>query len=152
MHRNAFSLIELVLVIAIMSVLAAMAIPRYAHASQRHQVEAAARRLVCDLEFAQRRARLTASPRTVQFDLAAATYAIAEESSLNRANTAYVARLAEEPYKAQIASTTLTPAASPTVTYNGFGYASTSGTVTLRVGSFTRVVVIDPGFAIARLQ
>jgi type II secretion system protein H len=152
MLRKAFSLVELVLVMAITGVMAAIAIPRYAQASQRHQVEAAARRLMSDLEFAQRRARLCAAPRTVRFDLTESSYTIVQEAPLKASETAYVVRLSQEPYRAVIASSTLSPAVSPSVNYNGFGYAALGGTVTLRVGSYTRVIVIDPGFALPRLQ
>ena len=57
-------------------------------------------------------------------------------------------KLADRPYHAHFATATL----APTVTYNGFGMASTGGTLTVRSGSFTRTVVIPTGFGGAKVQ
>lgn len=61
MHRG-FSILELVAVIVILSLIAAIAVPRYAAATQRHEVEADAARLAADLDFARRSARSTSHP------------------------------------------------------------------------------------------
>src|SRR5204863_23675 len=55
--RRAFSLIEITLVLMVMGVLAALAVPRYASALARYRADAAARRIVADLDLARTTAR-----------------------------------------------------------------------------------------------
>jgi len=57
----AFSLLELLIVMVIIGVAAAIAVPRFAAAGDRYTSEVAARRLAMDLRFAQQSARSTSS-------------------------------------------------------------------------------------------
>ena len=63
--RRGFTLLELVLVVAILGVVAAIAAPRYGNAIQNYRANAAAQRLRADLEYARARAKSTSSSRTV---------------------------------------------------------------------------------------
>ena len=63
----AFSLTELAAVIAIIGILAALAIPRFANAAAHQRAEAAARRVAADLKLMQRSAKASSLPHRVRF-------------------------------------------------------------------------------------
>lgn len=65
-RRRAFTLIELVVVMAILAIVAVMVIP-YASDGASYEAMAAARRLVADLEYAQSMSITEQSPVTVTF-------------------------------------------------------------------------------------
>ena len=56
-----FTLVELVLVMVIIGVVGAIAMPRFTQANARHQLEAAANRVASDLERAREEARATSN-------------------------------------------------------------------------------------------
>ncbi|MFN7613934.1 MAG: Tfp pilus assembly protein FimT/FimU, partial [Phycisphaerae bacterium] len=70
-HR-AFSMIELVIVLVIVGVTAAIAVPRYVNSVQRTKVDGAARRIAADIERLRDRAR--AQGREQRMYLATAGY------------------------------------------------------------------------------
>src|SRR5688500_9245400 len=56
-----FTLIEIVMVLFIMAIVAAMAAPRYSQAIARYRLESAAGRVAADLEYARALARSTST-------------------------------------------------------------------------------------------
>src|SRR5437763_12147293 len=87
--RGAFSLIELMLVIAIIAVVSAMALPRYSNSLHAYRATMAAKRIASDLQLAQFRARSLSTTRTVTFTAAASSYQLAGESDLSTAASIY---------------------------------------------------------------
>ena len=79
-----FSLMELVLVMSIISILSAIAAPRYIGSIQNYRVKAAAKRIQVDLEYARTRAKSISMSKTVAFDVANDNYTISSESALDR--------------------------------------------------------------------
>lgn len=71
---HGFTLIELVLVIVIVAVLGAIALPRFSQAAARQQLDAAADRVIKDLELARVRARAMNGWATVTFDAVQNSY------------------------------------------------------------------------------
>ena len=84
--RNAtggFGLIEMAIVMAIVGLFATISVPRYANSLTRYRADAAAQRVVADLELAQSAARQAAASRQVTCDSANDTYQLQNVKNLN---------------------------------------------------------------------
>jgi type IV fimbrial biogenesis protein FimT len=139
--RRGFSLAELMVVLAVIAITAAIGMPRYASAIGRHRADMAARRVMADLEYARATARAVGASRTVTFDVVAVSYTMASVASLDRRSSSTVVVLGAEPYKATISSASFGGAAK--VTFDGFGRPNAGGTVVIRVGDVARTITLD---------
>lgn len=147
--HKAFSLIEVLLVMAIVSIAAAMAAPRYAGAVSRYRADAAARRIAADLSLMQSRARTTGSSRTIAFDLTSNSYSVASETGLNGTGS-YRVDLATEPY--YVSMTTLSFGGNASLSFNGYGVPNSAGSIQIRSGATTKAVSIDASSGVATIQ
>jgi prepilin-type N-terminal cleavage/methylation domain-containing protein len=143
-----YTLLEMVMVLAIVAIVAAMAWPRFAPATARYRAEMAARRAAADLEWIRRRARAAGSSRTVTFDANAGTYTVAKMGDANDPNANYCVTV-RQTYSAELSASF---GGSSTLTYDGYGQPQASGSVTFTAGSIQRAAVLDAGGAIVRLQ
>lgn len=140
-HRGdgAFSYIELVLVLAIITVVAAVAAPRYFGAMANYRADAAARRLAADLELAREAARAASAPRSITFDNANDRYRTAAGDAVE---------LTDEPYGAVIVSVVFSPAAPVNggdpgaLTFDGYGKPGRTCMITLAAGDTQRTVTV----------
>jgi len=140
-RNGGFSLLEVVLVSAIIAIVAAMAVPRYGRAAGRYQVDLAARRVKADLQQAQVYARTTSAPCTVIFSVGVNKYELANVSTLDRTAGSYTVTLAAEPYKARLVSANFNSASQ--VVFNGWGLPDNGGTVVVAVGTQQRTITVD---------
>jgi Tfp pilus assembly protein FimT len=144
--RRAFSLVELVLVVAIMITVAAIAAPRYASASTRYRADAAMRRVAADLEYASETARHTSSDVTVTFDPVAHSYTVSGVAGLRDAADAYVVELAGAPYFAALGTLQLDAPlisdATDAIVFDGHGRPDGAGKLFITAGSETRSVAV----------
>jgi type II secretory pathway pseudopilin PulG len=141
--RAAFSLLEAVLVVAVLGVLAAIAAPRYGQAIARYRVESAARRIVADLDLARRSARTTGVRRTVRFSVPDSGYTIAGLRGLKGTSPDYHVPLADPPYEARIVSVDFGGDAE--LVFDGFGQADSDGEITVQTGDTRRTVAFQAG-------
>lgn len=141
MTRRAFTLVELAVVIAILAILSAIAIPRFASASARRALDASAQRIVADLRHARQHALATSAPVAVTFDADTDSYVVAAPSPLGNA-TSYRVDLSDPPLSCRISATTL---ASSIVTFSAHGLPANSGDVTIQAGRFSRTISISAG-------
>jgi type II secretion system protein H len=140
-RRPAFSLLELVLVLVIMGVAAAIAVPRYAAALARYRAETCARRIAADLEQARDAACRTSGDQTIVFNPAAECYTFTGRDDPDRPGQPYTVPLAGDPYRADLVGAAF--GAGAAVTFNGFGVPADGGTVTVQSGGYAWTVTVD---------
>jgi type II secretion system protein H len=140
-----FSLLEIVVVMLILAILAAVAGPRYAAAMQRYQLEAAAKRLSGDLEHARRYAKMQGKPQLVVFTPANHQYTFPGLQDIHRAAADYLVQLQHTEYPAEIVSVTFGSAnnKSTQVTFDMYGRPDAGGSVVIAVGGDQRTIQVD---------
>ncbi len=147
---KAFSLVELVIVITIVAIMAAIAIPRYANAIQHYRADLAARRIVTDLAMTRSRANTMSTSQRIIFDVAANQYQIAGMADPDRPLSTYTVKLSDAPYQAKLVSVDFGGAAD--VSFDGFGVPAKGGAVVIQAGDIQRKVILDAGTGKAVVQ
>jgi prepilin-type N-terminal cleavage/methylation domain-containing protein len=137
-----FSLVELVLVICIMAVVASMAVPRFANSLMRNRVEAAARRIVSDLSFAQRHARLASASQPVLFG-SKNHYSLPGLADPDHPASEYEVRLDEPPYEVSIRDVNLGD--DEEIVFDAYGVPNTGGSLVVQAGDHARMISIAEG-------
>jgi len=150
--RRGVTAVELVVVILILAIVAAAAVPRYADNLMRARVDAAARRIVADLTAAQARAKATSSSQTVTFVVPpqGSQYQIVGMKDPDHPGAAYVVDLAASPYQVSLSSVNL--GGDTTLVYNGYGVPDSAGAIVVQAGNYTKTITIDPSTGIAKIQ
>ena len=148
--RRAFSLLELVMVVAIMGIVAAIAAPRYAHSIARYHIDVAAKRIVNDLALASRLARNAGAERTLSFNDDGTQYTISDLAGLEKSAEPYRVDLQAEPYCTRAESVNFGGKSS--VTFDAFGQADSGGEIVLTSGDFTRTITLDANSGRATVQ
>ena len=141
MEKGGFSLLELVLVSAIIMIFAALAAPRYGRAAARYQLDLAARRVASDLRLAQSYAKTTSSSRTVCFYPATERYQLQNVPAPDGAAGDYVVVLSAEPYRVDLVSAGFSE--SSLITFNGWGLPLAGGTVILSANAQQKTIAVD---------
>lgn len=149
-RRCSFSLIELVVVLVIIGIISGVAIPRFAHAAVRSRVQAAARRVMTDLNRLRRHAFQTSTKQAVVFDLTTHAYAMAGLSDPDKPGAYYIVSLADEPYQAEISAANFSGQAK--CVFDGFGKPEVGGIVTVKIGEDSRSIIVNPDTGEAYLQ
>ncbi len=139
--RTAFTLVELVMSLAIVAMFAAVAVPRYANFAAHQRAQGAVRRIATDLALAKRRAVLSSSSQTVAFTVATDSYIVGTMMDPDRPADPYRVILAQEPYNATIVSADFGGDAD--LVFDGYGVADSGGTIVLRVGGFEKTITVS---------
>jgi type II secretory pathway pseudopilin PulG len=139
--RPCFTLVELITVVAIIAMLAAMAIPRFGDSVARQRADAAARRIAADLELARKHAIHASVSQTVTFYPDSSSYVLPGVQHLDHPDGAYKVDLTAEPYAATLVSADF--AGSAKVTFGMYGKPDSGGTVRIGVGEHYRTVTLD---------
>jgi prepilin-type N-terminal cleavage/methylation domain-containing protein len=139
-HLRAFTLFELLIVMLIISIAAAVAVPRYASSVGRYRAESAARRIAADLNLARAKAKAASSTRNVSFNTTTGTYTLAGLRDIDHAAAPYTVNLAGAPYYVTIAYADF--GGAPQVQFDMYGGVLWGGTVKVRTGDFERTVTL----------
>lgn len=137
----AFTVIELVMVLSIMAMFGAMAVPRFANFFAQQRAESSVRRIETDLALARRQAKLTGSQRTVDFDLSRDRYTLPGIADPNHPDRTYVVDLSQPPYEASIVSADF--GGTAVATFDGYGATLYGGTVVIEVGAYRYTAQLD---------
>jgi len=135
----AFTIFELVIVILIMSVMAAVSAPAFMDSLLFHRVEAAARRVKADIDYQRQRARLTSTAQTVTFNNG--TYTLSGAKSLDRPASGYSVNLKQSPYGLDSALANFSN--SQVLTFDGYGSPSSAGTIVLTAKTHQCTVTVN---------
>ena len=106
-QSKGFSMIEMVIVVAIIGIMATIAIPRFADAGSGRRLSAAKRTLIKDIESAQTRARATSKVHVIKFYPSENRYIIVEGEDIRREAVILVRDFDEDPYTLGIKRTNL---------------------------------------------
>lgn len=147
---HGFSLLELVLVLAIIATMAAIAAPRYAASAVRYRADLAARRIVHDLALAQATAKAKGASQTVVINQGTDTVVLSGLAGLDPQVSEYCTKLSESPYQANITGSHFP--ANNDIVFDGWGIPDSGGTVVLTVGSETRTITVDAETGKATIQ
>jgi len=140
--RRGFSLVELLLVLVIVSVVAAIAMPRFAQATSRQKLEAAANRVAADLNKAHARARAASETVTLTFSTTSDSYTFSAIGG-----SASTVTLASAPYGVDISAASF-GSNNNVASFNGYGVPAYAGYVILALGTNTvRVDLLENGEA-----
>ena len=138
-RRPAFTIIELVIVILITSIFAAVAAPAFLDSLLFHRVESAARRVKADIDYQCQRARLTSTAQSITF--VASTYTLGGAKGLNDPTQVYTVNLLQSPYSLDSAVANF--AGTQVITFDGYGTPSSGGTVVLTAKTHQCTITVN---------
>ena len=139
--RRGFTLAEMVVVVVVIGTLAVIAVPRLSNSIALHRVQAAGRRIVVDLAFAQREAKTSNVAQTVIFHPALDRYIFPTIPHPDHPLLNYRVSLWEEPYSAEIVSVDF--GGDNRIIFDVFGVPDSGGSVVISVGNLVRTITVD---------
>jgi len=138
--KRAHSLVEVVIVTAILGLIAGIAVPRFADASSRSRARAAAERVALDLRQAMTISRTEALSRRVNFDMGKDFLMIEDVSDMNDSDEVYTTFLGDAPYRADLRWAYFD--GSNHVMIDGFGVPAFPGAVVVSAGEARLAVLM----------
>ncbi len=140
---------ELVVVMAIIAMLAAVALPRFGSSLTLQKADAAARRITADLTLARRNAMATSTPRTILLTTGAnATYELVGMKHPDFQTRAYIVYLADDCYGAELVSYDF--GGDKELVFDMYGVPDTGARLALRVGDSVRRIDVDADTGVTR--
>ena len=136
--RNAFSLIELIIVMMVIAILAAVGTPHFFDSLKSHHVESAAKRIVFDLSQAKQRAVATGAPQSVLFTPSSHSYTLAGVQHLDRSPITYMVELSQTPYFVSLSIVDFQ--GSTDLQFDHYGMADADGQIVISAGAHQRTI------------
>ncbi|PHQ82372.1 MAG: hypothetical protein COB69_02085 [Phycisphaera sp.] len=140
---RAFTLIELVIVIVIISITAAIAIPRLSGASTRYRVDAAVQQVLSDIKVTSAEANRISRTRSIRFEAASESYMLVGQPSLNNPATDQIVNLSLEPYNVNMLRVSF--GGDSRLDISAYGLMLEAGELTLAAGRQGRRIVFTQG-------
>lgn len=139
--RLAFTLAELTIVVLIIGIMSAAAMPKLTDALMFYRAKAAAMRIQADLKYARETARTNNADETVSFNVSNDQYSLSSARNVDRPSQAYTVDIGGTVYRATIVSADFS--SSTDVTFNAYGMPDSGGLVTVAAGESVFVVELD---------
>lgn len=149
-RRSAFSLLELVVVVAILAAVSAVVIPRVGRSLSNLRLDAAANQVARDLEYARSTAWTQSRSVTVVFHDALGEYELSGVTQIDKPGQAYYVRLKRD--NQGVDGFLSSFGGDQTVVFDAHGRPDSGGTVAVRSGAIVRLVVLDPETGKASVQ
>lgn len=133
-------MVELMAVMLIISILAAVATPRLSNSLSSRRLQSATSRLESDIAYARNAAKNLGRSVELQFSVAESAYTLPTLPSPN-GDAVYQVTLADTPYPVTLAAVDFGGDAS--VVFDLFGQADSTGTLTLQEGGATTTLSLQ---------
>ena len=140
-QREGFSLTEMLIVVLIMGIVAAVAQPRFAAALHAHQAVTLARHIAADIDTVRQTARAASNSKSITFNAGARTYTLNGVTNPDRRNAAYIVSLTNYSSVANFGTVNL--GGDAVLSFNGFGFPDSSGTIQVIVGGSSKTINVD---------
>lgn len=139
-NRRGFSLVELVVVVLILGILAAVGSTKYVDSLNHHRAQRSAQRIAADIDAARHGARNRGQSVTITFDTTNHRYTITGMPSPDHPTGAFVVNLNEGSLKSVL--TTADLGGDKVLTFNAFGLPDSGGALTVGAGSSLRTLTV----------
>jgi prepilin-type N-terminal cleavage/methylation domain-containing protein len=145
-HRRrprGFTLIEITVVIVLIAIVSAIAIPRYANSINRYRVDMAAKRVAADFALARNAARASGNGQAINFGTPANGYTLPGVPALDGRTGDYSVKLTDQPYQVSLGSASFGASAITSVQFTRYGYPTAAGSVVVTSGGYSKTIYLD---------
>jgi len=151
--RSGFTLADMAIAVLIVGIMAAVTVPKFSDSIQDVRIEAAARRVVADLEFARRHAEASSTNQAVNFNVVSNSYDLPGVKDIDHSWQDYVVRLSKTGYPAELESVSFGVAGTDSnVIFDIYGRPDYGGSILLRTGDESRTIIVNPATGKAIIQ